>query len=348
MNAPSLNTGFEKRFVVAIGTFMPVSSSARRKRFRISSRSAGRRAGRHEVVVVEADAVRADVGEVVHRVDRVERRPRLVAERVAAAVADGPQAEGEVVVGSGWYAPFGSLLIGAMFVPTVDDRATRDVPDGLPTEPPTDPPTSRRRASEPPPGAAGARVPPPRVPRAPAPTRGRSHPRPRGSSARSPTTSSSSGPRSAGRSSRAASTGSTSRTSWCAARATTTSAASRCSTPRPRSRGRRPRRSGIGRRAAAALRIASRPSSPCCNGSRASSATRSCGRSSRSSRRRSSTIIMFILLDGDLFTHDRAEGAIEHELSVIYTRLGAPVAATRSVAAEGQAQLRRAHRGDAR
>ena len=27
MNAPSLNTGFEKRFVVAIGTFMPVASS---------------------------------------------------------------------------------------------------------------------------------------------------------------------------------------------------------------------------------------------------------------------------------------------------------------------------------
>jgi hypothetical protein len=38
-------------------------------------------------------------------------------------------------------------------------------------------------------------------------------------------------------------------------------------------------------------------------------------------------IILFILLDGDLVTHDRAEGAIEHELSVIFTRLGAPVAA---------------------
>jgi hypothetical protein len=36
-------------------------------------------------------------------------------------------------------------------------------------------------------------------------------------------------------------------------------------------------------------------------------------------------IIVFILLDGDLVDHDRAEGAIEHELSTIYTRLGAPV-----------------------
>ena len=37
-------------------------------------------------------------------------------------------------------------------------------------------------------------------------------------------------------------------------------------------------------------------------------------------------VIIFILLDGDLYTHDRAEGAIEHELAHIYGRLGAPVA----------------------
>ncbi len=36
-------------------------------------------------------------------------------------------------------------------------------------------------------------------------------------------------------------------------------------------------------------------------------------------------IIAYILLDGDLVAHDRAEGAIEYELSIIYTRLGAPV-----------------------
>ena len=38
-------------------------------------------------------------------------------------------------------------------------------------------------------------------------------------------------------------------------------------------------------------------------------------------------IIAYILLDGDLITHDHAEGAIENELAAIYTRLGAPVAA---------------------
>ena len=38
-------------------------------------------------------------------------------------------------------------------------------------------------------------------------------------------------------------------------------------------------------------------------------------------------IIVYILLDGDLVAHDHAEGAIENELSAIYTRLGAPVAA---------------------
>ena len=97
VNAPSLNTGFENRLVVAIGTFMPVSSSARRNRFRIASRSAADEPGGIEVVVVEVDAVRAELGEAVHRLDRVERRARLVAERIATDVADGPQPEGEAV-----------------------------------------------------------------------------------------------------------------------------------------------------------------------------------------------------------------------------------------------------------
>ena len=38
-------------------------------------------------------------------------------------------------------------------------------------------------------------------------------------------------------------------------------------------------------------------------------------------------IVLYILLDGDLVTHDQAEGAIENELSIIYTRLGATVPA---------------------
>ena len=48
---------------------------------------------------MEVHAVRAEVGEAVHAVDRIERGPRLVAERIAAPVADGPEAEREVVVG---------------------------------------------------------------------------------------------------------------------------------------------------------------------------------------------------------------------------------------------------------
>ena len=65
----------------------------------MASRSDALEPGGHEVVVVEADAVRPDSGQVLHRVDRVERRPHLVTERVAARVADGPETEGEVVLG---------------------------------------------------------------------------------------------------------------------------------------------------------------------------------------------------------------------------------------------------------
>ena len=36
-------------------------------------------------------------------------------------------------------------------------------------------------------------------------------------------------------------------------------------------------------------------------------------------------IVVYVLLDGDLITHDYAEGAIETELSTIYARLGAPI-----------------------
>jgi hypothetical protein len=38
-------------------------------------------------------------------------------------------------------------------------------------------------------------------------------------------------------------------------------------------------------------------------------------------------VILLIILNGDLVDHDRAEGAIEHELSIVYTRLGAAVPA---------------------
>src|SRR4029077_771429 len=52
------------------------------------------------VVIVEVDAVRAEVGEVVDGVHRVEGGAHLEPERVPAPVADRPQAEGEVVLGS--------------------------------------------------------------------------------------------------------------------------------------------------------------------------------------------------------------------------------------------------------
>ena len=58
----------------------------------------GRGAERDDVVVVEGDAVRAQVGEPVHRLRRVERRPDGAPEDVDALPAHGPQAEREAVV----------------------------------------------------------------------------------------------------------------------------------------------------------------------------------------------------------------------------------------------------------
>jgi hypothetical protein len=46
--------------------------------------------------------------------------------------------------------------------------------------------------------------------------------------------------------------------------------------------------------------------------------------------------IVYILVDGDLVTHDHAEGAIENELATIYSRLGAPVAAPNPGRLKGQ------------
>jgi hypothetical protein len=36
-------------------------------------------------------------------------------------------------------------------------------------------------------------------------------------------------------------------------------------------------------------------------------------------------VVAFVLLDGDLIRHDRAEGAVEADLAMIYTRLGMPL-----------------------
>ena len=61
----------------------------------------GRRAVGHEVVVVEAHAVGAELGEAVHASRPGSRSAaHLGAERVAPRVADRPQPEGEVVLGT--------------------------------------------------------------------------------------------------------------------------------------------------------------------------------------------------------------------------------------------------------
>ena len=100
VNAPSRNTGSPNRFVVAIGTFIPVSSSACLEVAHDLVALGGGRVARHEVVVVEVDAVRAELGELVHDLAPARSAGRTgIAERIASGVADGPQAEGEVVLG---------------------------------------------------------------------------------------------------------------------------------------------------------------------------------------------------------------------------------------------------------
>ena len=78
-----------------------------------SSRAAVVAAERDQVVVVEGDAVRAELGQPVHRLDRVERRPGGVAERVAGLPADGPEAEGELVLAGGLKSVIAVLLLGS-------------------------------------------------------------------------------------------------------------------------------------------------------------------------------------------------------------------------------------------
>jgi len=58
----------------------------------------GRRAVGHEIVVVEAHAVRPEVGQPLDRVDRVERCAHFGAEGISAGVPDRPEPEGEVIL----------------------------------------------------------------------------------------------------------------------------------------------------------------------------------------------------------------------------------------------------------
>ena len=106
-------------------------------------------------------------------------------------------------------------------------------------------------------------------------------------------------------------------------------AASRCSTPRPRSRGSKPQARGLAAELRPAFERIAAELAVLRNQTTRVPRPDDLDRSSRSSGG-IVHIIVYILLDGDLVAHDRAEGAIETELSAIYARLGAPVAAARS------------------
>src|SRR5204862_3678320 len=58
----------------------------------------GTRAGRHQIVVVQIHAVRAELGELAHDRRRRQRRPDRLTEWIASGIADGPEPEGEVVL----------------------------------------------------------------------------------------------------------------------------------------------------------------------------------------------------------------------------------------------------------
>ncbi len=61
----------------------------------------GRGVDRHEIVVVEVDAPGADLAEQLRGLDRGQWRTDFGPERIAAAIGDGPQAEGKLVLGTG-------------------------------------------------------------------------------------------------------------------------------------------------------------------------------------------------------------------------------------------------------
>ena len=100
VNAPALKTGWLNRLVVAVVTDEPGVGQALLEP--LDDRVAGRvvAAERDDVVVVEVHAVGAELGQLLQRVDGVHRRPGGAAERVDALPADGPQTEGELVVGA--------------------------------------------------------------------------------------------------------------------------------------------------------------------------------------------------------------------------------------------------------
>ena len=69
------------------------------------------RAEREQVVVVEGQAVGAELGELLDGVHDVERGAGRAAERVGPVVADGPESERELVVAGGGGVGHGSWLL---------------------------------------------------------------------------------------------------------------------------------------------------------------------------------------------------------------------------------------------
>ena len=85
------------RFVVAIGTHRPWSLSGLLEAADDAIALGGRGVDRDEIVVVEVDAPGAELAQALDGDDRIDLRPDDLAERIATAVADGPEAKGELV-----------------------------------------------------------------------------------------------------------------------------------------------------------------------------------------------------------------------------------------------------------
>ena len=77
---------------------MPFASSAALNSLTIVSRWLGDRVARYEIVVVEIHAVGAELRELLDDSRRRDGGTHRIAERVAADIADGPEAEGELVL----------------------------------------------------------------------------------------------------------------------------------------------------------------------------------------------------------------------------------------------------------
>ena len=122
VNAPSLKTGSEKRLVVAIGTTQAVVLEGFLEVLADLRVLLRRGVDGDQVVVVEVDAVRADFAEQVDDLHGGDGFADGPAERVAAGVADGPEAEGEFHFGVGGEVGHGGFLVSAVLIRDAGER----------------------------------------------------------------------------------------------------------------------------------------------------------------------------------------------------------------------------------